>query len=183
MVKPAPLNTQPSLVLTTVGGVVGTILLSALIHLAPALGFPFIDVPRLVGGIFTGDPTAAFWLGFWLFFVVGWLVFAPPLSVAWSMLPAEDVGFTGAAAKGALWGAALWALSGVLLPLFGALNRLPGAALEPPGFFALGAGPLGMLGLLLGHLAYGLAVALIAAMGRGITPLDTIGWMGYSAGE
>lgn len=181
MKRPAVLNVRPSIVLTTLGGAVATLLLSALLFLSPVFGFPFVDFPRLVGGIFTAHPEAAFWLGFALFFLVGWLVFAPLLGFFWPLLPGDDIRFTGALVKGLLWGLILWVASGFLVPLFGLLNRLDG--LENPGFFALGEGILAAVGVLLGHLAYGVALALVAAMGRGIVPLDTLGWMGYREGD
>jgi hypothetical protein len=34
-----------------------------------------------------------------------------------------------------------------------------------------------------GHLAYGLAVALIAAMGEGIFPMETLGWPSHRRAE
>lgn len=181
MARYTALTDHPSLIPTSLGGAAATILLSALLFLAPVFGFPFIDFPRLVGGLFTADPETAFGLGFGLFFITGWLIFAPALAFAWKALPGDDVRFTGALLKGVLWGLILWGLSGLLLPLFGAWNRLEG--LQNPGFFALGTGLLGALAVLLGHLAYGVVVALVAAMGQGISPMDTLGWMGHAAGR
>jgi hypothetical protein len=163
---------------------VATILLSALLFLAPAFGFPHIDLPRLAGGVLAEDPTTAFWLGYWLFvFFGGMFVFAPLLAVLWTTLPGPNEGFRGALVKGLLWGLILWVGSGLLLPVFGALNRLADEELKNPGFFALGLGVLGALELLLGHLIYGIAVALVAAMGQGISPMETLGWMWTSHGS
>lgn len=179
-IRPTALNVGPSVLMLLLGGLVGTLLLSALLFAAPVFGFPFVDIPHLVGGIFTESPAGGFWLGFWLFFLTGWLVFAPALLLVWHLLPGEPIGFVGALIKGLLWGTLLWVLSGVLLPVFGWLNQIDG--LENPGFFALGEGVLAALGVLLGHLAFGAAVALVAAMAQGIAPLDTLGWMGYRVG-
>ncbi len=177
MKRPVALINHPSLLLATLGGAVAVLLLSALLFLSPVFGFPFVDFPRVMGGIFTADPEGAFWLGFTIFFVGGWLVFPFLLVAAWSLLPGENEGFIGALVKGLLFGLGLWVFSGLVLPLAGWLNQLDG--LENPGFFALGAGVLGALGVLLGHLAYGAALALIAAMGQGISPLHTLGWYEY----
>jgi hypothetical protein len=153
------------------------LLLGALIYLAPVFGFPFIDFPLLIGGLFTPNPDVALWLGFWLFFLVGVFLFAPLLAFFWASLPGRNIGFSGAAVKGLVWGFILWILSGLLLPLLGLLNRIDG--LGNPGLFGLNAGFMAPLGSLLGHLAFSLATALIAAMGQGIEPIDTLGWNGY----
>lgn len=178
MLRPVALNPHPSALLATLGGAVGTVLLTALLFLSPALGVPFVDVPRLVGGVFTSDPAAAFWLGYAIFFLGGWLVFPVGLAMAWPLLPGgAEVTFPHALVKGLLLGAAFWTLSGLLLPLLGALSRLDGMA--NPGFFALGEGIPAAAVVLLGHLLYGVAVAVVAAMSRGMAPIDLLGWSEY----
>jgi hypothetical protein len=177
MMYPPVLTPTPSAVLALVGGLVGTILTSALFQLGPSVTGAFPDVPRLIGGLFTGDPTGAFWLGFWLLFPGG-LVIAQIVKLLWASLPGEGIGFGGATVKGLVVGVVLWVVWSLLLPALGALNALEGPGLAP-GFFALDAGLLGAAGLLASQLAYGLALALIAAMGQGIRPVDTIGWQGY----
>lgn len=180
VLRPVALTPKPGVLLSLLGGLVAMLLLSALIFLAPVLGFPFIDLPRIVGGLFTESPAAAFSLGFWLFFLVGVFVFAPLLSVVWMVLPGRGVGIRSALVKGLAWGLALWVASGLLLPAFFALNRLGEAALGPnPGLFAIRTGWLGAAGVLGGHLAFGAALALVAVMGRGMAPLETLGWSGY----
>lgn len=178
MVRPAALTSRPSLVIANLAGAVATLLLSALLFLGPVFGIPFVDIPHLMGGVFTGHADAAFWLGFWIFFLGGWLVF-PVLFVAfWPMLPGEnEVTFVHGVVKGVAWGGVLWVLSGLLLPVLGWLGRLEG--LENPGLFALGEGALAALGVLLGHLAYGAALGLVSAMGQGISPLGVLGWYEY----
>lgn len=183
MISPPVLNPRPGLILSVLGGWVAMLLLSALLFLAPVLGFPFIDIPHLIGGIFCDSPTVAFWLGFWINFVVGVFIFAPALSFLWPMLPGPGVGLRGAVLRGILWGVALWVLSGILLPAFAALNRLGADVVRSPGPFAISTGVRGVVALLGGHLAYGLALALVATMGEGILPLDTIGWPGYLKAE
>lgn len=181
MIHPKALNSSPSMLpLVPLGGLVGMLLLTALLHLAPAFGLPLIDVPRLIGGLFTTDPTAALWIGFWIYFLLGVVLFGPLMGVFWHSLPGPDVGFTGALPKGIVWGVVLWLATGVLLPLFGVLNRLP--ALPNPGFFALQLGVAAAVFLLVGYVLFGVAAALVAATGQGISPIDTLGWEGYGTG-
>lgn len=178
MVQPGILNPHPPVTVSIVAGAVATLLQSALIHLAEPFGFPFVDVPRLIGGIFTADPDVALWIGYWLYFIGGVLVVAPLFPVVWPMLPGPGVGFRGALVKGPIGAVLLWIAWGLLLPVLGALTQVAGPGLDP-GFFALAAGPLGAIGLFLGQLAYALALALVASMTYGIFPLDAIGWTGY----
>jgi hypothetical protein len=176
------MNPRPSLVLATLGGAVATVLLSALLFLSPAFGFPFVDFPRLAGGVFVADAAAAFWLGYAIFFLGGWLVFPLLFTLAWPMLPGgREVGLRNGLVKGLAWGAILWVLSGLALPVLGWLNQA--GSIGNPGFFALGAGLLATAGVLLGHLVYGAALGVIAVMGRGISPIDTLGWYEYGRGE
>lgn len=182
MVRPATLTPRPSVMLASLAGAVATVLLSALLFLAPAFGFPFVDIPHLMGGIFTGDATTAFWLGFWIFFVGGWIIVPAFFSVFWPMLPGDnEVNFSHALVKGLAWGAILWVLSGLLLPVLGWINQLD--ALGNPGFFALGEGVLAALGVLLGHLVYGAALGLVSATGGGLSPLDLMGWYEYGRSD
>lgn len=181
MIEPVTLRHQPGLGMLLLGGMAAALVLSGLV--LAALHHGFLDFSRLIGGIFTGNPTAAFWPGFWLIFAGGVLGFPPLLSAAWRFLPGPSVGLAGAAVKGLVWGLALWAVTGLLLPLFGVLNQLEGPWLADPGFFALSHGLSGPAWLALGTVSYGICVALIAAMPQGITPLDIIGWEGYRPGE
>lgn len=175
MARPTTLVPRPSLLIATLGGAVATLLLNALLFLAPVFGFPFVDVPRLVGGVFTGNVTAALWLGFWIFFGIGWLVFPFLFTVLWPRLPGRsEVTLASGLGKGLAFGGVLWVLGGLSLPVLGWLGRIEGV--ENPGLFALGEGVLAALGVLLGHLAYGAALGLVAAMGREISPVELLGW-------
>jgi hypothetical protein len=175
--EPQTLIPKPSYLITFAGGVIGMVLFFSVIFLAPSLGLPFIQIPWLLGGIFTSDQIAALWLGFWLFFLTGVFIFSPFLVYMWAKLPGKRIGYSGAFLKGFLWGIILWILTGLLLPLIGVITRVQG--IDNPGFFALGMGIEGPLVLLAAHLGFGLTVGLIAAMSQGITPLGTLGWFGH----
>jgi hypothetical protein len=162
-----------------VAALAGTILMLALVYAAPALGVPLVDYPLLLGGVFSADPGVALGLGAAIFLALGVLVLGLVLALAWTSLPGDPVAFRGAALKGLLFGLALWVLSGLLLPALGAVSRLD---VDGPGLFALDTGPLAALWLLVLHLAYGLATALVAAMAQGVAPGDVLGWMWTSHG-
>lgn len=163
------------------GGTVATILLSGLVLLAREARV--LDFLSLLGGVFTSDPEAAFYLGFGLFFLAGVFVFSLPLAPIWDLLPGDEENLPGALVKGALWAIGLWVLTGLLLPLLSRLSALAPTVVADPGFFALSLGVLGPVGLLIALLSYAISLTMVTAMAQGITPLDTFGWEGYRSGE
>lgn len=82
-----------------------------------------------------------------------------------------------------LWGLILAVLAGILLPVLGLLAKTPGVGALEPGPFALGLGVSGPVQLLLGTQLYSLTTALVAGMGRGLQPLDVVGWGWWSHGS
>lgn len=177
MVEPGALRVRPDPLLASLGGAVGVLLLASVLELVPSFGLPAVGYAELLGGVLVAGREAAFWLGWTLLFVVGWLVWPVAMARLWPALPGDDLRLPGAILKGALVGAALWALAGVLLPGLGALGRVEGV--EGPGAFALGAGPAGAALFLAAHVGYGVAAAVVAGMGRGISPMESLGVDGY----
>lgn len=167
--------------LMTVAGAVATITGSALIYVGPALGFPLIDIPSIVGRTYAADPDVALLTGYAIFFVGGWIVFPTLLKLLWVDLPGDGATASGAALKGAIFGLAAWLLSGLAVGILEGLARDPGA--EAVGFFAAGVGVPGIVALLGGHLVYGVSLAVVAGAGRGLSPLDALGWLGHGAGH
>ncbi|MBW3623657.1 MAG: hypothetical protein KY468_09655 [Armatimonadetes bacterium] len=181
MAKPSALMHAPSVVFLLLGGAVATVLELALLNLVPLVGVSALPLPLWLGGMFSGEESVAFWIGHILFWLGGAFVLPVILGLFWQTVPGANYGFGGALVKGLSWGLILWAVSGLALGLAGWLNRA--AALDPPGLFALSLGVGGALALLLAHLAYGVAQTLIATMGQGISPVETIGWKEYRPRE
>ncbi|WP_219415994.1 DUF6789 family protein [Pseudonocardia nigra] len=165
------------------GGFTGTVLLTALLRLAAALGAPVIDLPQLIGSVFSRDPATVFGAGHAVFVVLGVFVLPLALALLWPLTPGNRFTFRGALVKGALFGLVLFVLAGILLPLLGLLSTLPDVGFADPGPFALGLGLSGIAQLLLGTQLYSLTAALVAAMPRGLQPLDAIGWAWWSHGS
>ncbi|MDX1665322.1 MAG: hypothetical protein R3272_16130 [Candidatus Promineifilaceae bacterium] len=180
MVKPSVMQPRPALLLLLLAGATATILITALLYLAPAFGLPLVDLPLLVGGIFSEDRDVALGLGYAIFFLSGTFLIPFLLGVAWSRLPGDPVTFPGAVLKGLLFSIGFFILSGLTIWVLGWLNQID--ALEVGGPFALNQGLTAALILLLGHLVYGVAAGLVAAMGRNISPIDVVGWDGYQHG-
>lgn len=181
MVRKSMLYEKPPMSVAMVGGATGALLAAALLHLGWAAGVAAPDLPRLAGGVFTGDGTTAYWLGVALLFVIGWLVLPPILSLVWGALPGAPLTLGGTFLKGLLFGLLLWALTGLLLPLLEAASALP----SPPraGWFGLDGGLAAAAALLAVPLAYALATALVGGFTRGISPIQALGWEGHGAGH
>jgi hypothetical protein len=165
------------------GRITGTVVLTASIRLASALDVAVVDLPKLLGAVFSSDPGTAFATGHAVFVAAGVLVLPLVLGLLWPFTPGDRFTFRGALMKGALFGLVLFALAGILLPLLGLLSRLPGVGLLDPGPFAVRLGLSGLLQLLLGTQLYALTTALVAAMPRGLQPLDAVGWGWWSHGS
>ncbi len=165
------------------GGFTGTVLLTAVLRLASSLGVAVVDLPTLLGSVFSADPGTAFAAGHAVFVAVGVLVLPLVLGLTWPLTPGDRFTFRGALVKGALFGLALFALAGILLPLVGVLSKLSAVSFIEPGPFAAGLGLRGVLQLLVGTQLYALTAALVAAMPRGLQPLDALGWGWWSHGS
>jgi hypothetical protein len=149
------------------GGFIGTLLLTTGLRAATELRLTRIDLPFLLGTVFSADRTRARALGYVLHFVFGllfagvyYLVFAALDQASWwlgSLLGVAHALF------------AATALVGVLLPLvhprmgtpFSAADSAP--LLEPPGFLLLNYGTRTPMVMLVSHVIYGAIVGAAAA--------------------
>jgi hypothetical protein len=167
------------------GGFTGTVLLTAALRLTSSRGVAVVDLPLLMGGLFSGDESTAFTAGHTLFLVAGILVLPLVLAALWPFAPGSRFTFRGALVRGALFGLGLFVLAGVVVPLLGALGQPTGVSFLEPGPFGAGLGVWGPLQLLLGTQLYALTSALVAAMPRGLQPMDAVGWgwWSHSSGE
>jgi hypothetical protein len=149
------------------GGVVGTIVLTSALRLAQELGYTRMDIPLLLGTVFTDRRGPASVIGYVIHFANG-LVFA----LAYYAV------FRAVSHAGWLFGAALGvvhaALAGgvlvtVLLPAVHPRMGTPWSdaeetpILEPPGFLLMNYGRRTAIWSLLTHVAYGAIVGGFAA--------------------
>ena len=142
-------------------GLLATGLLTTLMSVAQAFGYTRIDVPFMLGTIFTADRDWAKAVGFVVHFINGWLFSI--LYVGFF----KEFGFT------SWWLGALMGISHGAFVLIVVLPLLPGGhprmasefwgpqptrLLEPPGFLALNYGYQTPLVTMLAHLAYGMVL-------------------------
>lgn len=139
-----PCCAGPNVTRAILGGFVGTVFITLMMYfVAPMMVGTPMDIAAMLGSLL-GDN---WWAGLATHFFNGTIVF--PLIYAYGVygvLPG------GPARKGVTWGLALWLLAQVMvMPMMGA------------GFFSANAGGLmAAMGSLLGHLAYGGLLGLIA---------------------
>jgi hypothetical protein len=147
---------------TLAGGLVGTIMLTTSLRLAQELGLTRMDIPLLLGTVFTAHRSRANVIGYALHFVNGLL-----FSLAYYAI------FRAVGHAGWLFGLALGlvhglfaggALVNVLLPAVHPRMGTPWSdaeetpLLEPPGLFLENYGPRTAIGNLAAHLLYGAVV-------------------------
>jgi hypothetical protein len=149
------------------GGAVGTIVLSSGYRLAEELGWTRMDIPLLLGTVFSGKRNRASAIGFAVHFVNG-LVFALLYAAVFAAL--DSAGWAlglGLGAVHALLAAGV--LVNVALPAVHPRMGTPWSdatqapLLEPPGFLLRNYGPGTAAVTLVLHLAYGAIVGAFAA--------------------
>lgn len=149
------------------GGFVGTIVLTSGLRVAQELGWTRMDIPLLLGTVFTDDRARATVIGVAIHFLNG-LLFA--LGYYAIFRAVDQAGW----AFGAVLGVAHAALAGgvlvtLLLPAVHPRMGTPWSdaeetpLLEPPGFLLVNYGRRTALWTLLGHVAFGAIVGGFAA--------------------
>jgi hypothetical protein len=149
------------------GGAVGTVVLTSGLRLAQAAGWTRMDLPLLLGTIFTDDRDRASVIGYVFHFVNG-LLFA---LVYYAIFRAVGhAGWAFGAILGVVHAAfAAGILVTVLLPVvhprMGTLwsDAEDSPILEPPGFLLVNYGRRTAIGTVIGHVAYGAIVGGFAA--------------------
>jgi hypothetical protein len=149
------------------GGAVGTIVLTSALRLAQELGLTRMDIPLLLGTVFTDRRGPASVLGYTIHFGNG-LVFA--LGYYAIFRAVSHAGWLFGAALGVVHaGLAGGALMTVLLPAVHPRMGTPWSdaeetpLLEPPGFLLMNYGRRTVVWTLLTHVAYGAIVGGFAA--------------------
>jgi len=131
-----------------IAGLVGTVVMTILMIVAPAMGMPKMDIVGMLGSMFTTNKGTATIVG-WVVHLMMGVVFAIIYTFAWS----QGIG-------SATW---LWGL------IFGAIHAIVAIVMMPmilrmhPRPPEMEGGAMTMVGQLMGHLVYGLVVALVYA--------------------
>jgi hypothetical protein len=149
------------------GGVIGTVVLTGGLRVAQGAGWTRMDIPLLLGTVFTDRRSRASVLGYAIHFVNG-LLFA--LAYYAIFRAVDHAGWLFGAALGVVHaifsgGALVTVLLPAVHPRMGTpwsdATRTP--LLEPPGFMLLNYGRRTVVATLLAHVAYGAIVGGFAA--------------------
>ena len=149
------------------GGAVGTVVLTSGLRIAQAAGYTRMDIPLLLGTIFTDNRSRASLIGYVIHFVNGLLfalvyyaIFRAVGHAGWvfgAILGVDHAAFAG--------GILVTVLLPVVHPRMGTLwsDSEETPILEPPGFLLVNYGRRTAIGTLIGHVAYGAIVGGFAA--------------------
>lgn len=136
-------------------GFLGTLAMTTIMYVVPAIGIGQVDLPIWVARLFVSSAVHAAAFGLGLHVIVGCLyalLYALQIEPRLAMKPAYG---------GVMLGAGLWAFAQfVAVPVLGRMATA-GGDLDGPGFLALNLGGSAALASLVAHLAYGLTVALV----------------------
>ena len=131
-----------------IAGLLGTLVMTVLMVMAPRMGMPKMDIIGMLGTMFTASEGTARLIGTPAHFMMG-VIFAIIYSLIWSF---------GIGSPTWLWGLIFGAVHAVVVMVI-----LPAVTKMHPRPPQMESGPLMMVGLLMAHLAFGLVVALTYA--------------------
>jgi hypothetical protein len=149
------------------GGLVGTLVLTSSLRLTQALGFTRMDIPLLLGTIFSEDRRRATAIGYAVHFMNG-MIFS--LGYTAIFFAVDQAGWVFGAFLGVVHAAfAGGTLVNILLPAIHPRMGTPWSdaeetpVLEPPGFMLMNYGRHTVIATLIAHIAYGTIVGGFAA--------------------
>ncbi len=133
---------------SVIAGLLGTLVMTLLMYLAPKMGLPKMDIIGLLGTMFTARAGAFRVIGTLAHLMMG-VIFAIVYALLWTF---------GLGNPTWLWGLIFGAVHGVM-----AMGMMPLMVKMHPRPPQMESGPMMVVGLLMGHLVFGLVVALTYA--------------------
>lgn len=138
-----------------IAGIVGTIVITIVMEMAPKMGMPKMDMVGMLGAMFSPESNRT--LGMAMHLMMG-VVFAIIYALLWNL---------GIGTQGLLWGAIFgighWLIAGSMMAGMPMMHAgIKAGAIEAPGIFMLkNGGIMAFMGGLMGHIIFGLVVALV----------------------
>jgi hypothetical protein len=147
-----------NLIAGIVAGLVATLVMSMVLFLAPKMGMPKMDIVGLLSTMFSkkGIPV----LGWMMHLMMG-VIFALIYAFLWS----NGIGAS-TWLYGLVFGAAHWLIVGVIMAMIPMLHvGIRSGSVKAPGMYMIGngGGMKAFIGGLMGHMIFGLVVALVYA--------------------
>lgn len=140
-----------------VAGLVATLVFTVILMMAPRMGMPKMDIVELLGSMF-GKPNPV--LGWMMHLMMG-AIFALVYAFLWSNGIGAATWFSGL-----VFGAVHWLVVGVMMAMIPMMHAgIKSGAVKAPGMWMTGngGGMMAFMGGLVGHMIFGLVVALVYA--------------------
>ena len=136
-------------------GIIGTIVMTMVMMMAPKMGMPKMDIVGMLGSMFSAESNRM--VGMIMHFMMG-IVFAIVYALLWS----AGIG-TVSPLWGAIFGMVHWLISGVMMGGMSMMNAgVKAGTVNAPGVYMTNSGGMmAFMGGLIGHVIFGLVVALV----------------------
>jgi uncharacterized membrane protein YagU involved in acid resistance len=129
-----------------IAGLAGTAVMTMLMYAAPLMGMPKMDIAGMLGSMFVSKKETATIVGLILHFMMG-VVFAIIYALLWSLGIGSPTWWWGL-----IFGAVHTVVILIMMPIMMRMHP------RPP---EMAGGPMVMVGQLMGHMVFGLVVALV----------------------
>ena len=139
-----------------ISGITATLVMTMMMALAPKMGFPKMDIVGLLSTMFSKKSNLL--LGWMMHLMMG-VIFALVYAFLWS----QGIG-SATWVNGLLFGAVHWLVVGVIMLMIPMLHAgIRSGEVKAPGMYmsANGGGMMAFIGGLMGHMVFGLVVALL----------------------
>lgn len=138
-----------------VAGLIGTVIFTMVMNMAPKMGMPEMDMVGMLGAMFSPEGNRT--MGLAIHLMMG-IVFAIIYALLWN----AGVGTVGLL-WGALFGVGHWLVAGAMMGGMPMMHAgIKAGTVEAPGIFMLqNGGVMAFMGGLIGHVIFGLVVALV----------------------
>jgi len=139
-----------------ISGIAATLVMTMMMALAPKMGFPKMDIVGLLSTMFSKKSNLL--LGWMMHLMMG-VIFALVYAFLWS----QGIG-SATWVNGLLFGAVHWLVVGVIMLMIPMLHAgIRSGEVKAPGMYmsANGGGMMAFIGGLMGHMVFGLVVALL----------------------
>jgi hypothetical protein len=138
-----------------VAGLIGTVVITMVMNMAPQMGMPKMDIVDMLGSMFS--PQGNRTLG-WVMHLMMGAVFAIIYALLWN----AGLGSV-SLLWGALFGAGHWIVAGTMMGGMSMMHAgVKAGTVEAPGVFMVNnGGVMAFMGGLIGHIIFGLVVALV----------------------
>jgi hypothetical protein len=141
-----------------IAGFVATLVFTAVLMMAPKMGMPRMDIVDLLGSMFSANSNLI--LG-WIMHLMMGMVFALIYAFLWS----SGIG-AATWTSGLIFGAVHWLVVGVMMAVIPLMHAgIKSGAVKAPGMWMTGngGGMMAFMGGLVGHMIFGVIVALVYA--------------------